>query len=168
MMTKYHLLYVALFLGLIASCTSINKDPESSEPQLVIDVGMQESEIKNLILMESRFLQEGRFDKWINCFTQDDKTSFLQAPPGDFGIPVSLSGIHRLEEAGQDYLSAQSRLNIEVLDRSDWKISIKGDMGWVRFKQETSIDGSSFHSEEVRVVEKVDGDWKIALFATLL
>jgi len=62
-------------------------------------------------------------------------------------------------------------VNADV-DRTNFNIRIMGDMAWVTFDQETPhMPGFSLgvggYSREMRVMERHDGQWKIAFFAAI-
>jgi hypothetical protein len=45
---------------------------------------------------------------------------------------------------------------------SNYRISVKGDMAWLTYDEvKTDKDGTQSPSHELRILEKVDGKWKI-------
>lgn len=45
---------------------------------------------------------------------------------------------------------------------SDYKFSIHGDQAWVSHQEEsTAKDGKKTYSYEIRILEKIEGDWKL-------
>lgn len=166
-MNKTNFVLKALLLLLVFSSCNPEREPEDfTRPDLQIDVGLQEGEIRNLILMESRYFTEGKVEKWIGCYTNHEKTSFIYSAP-EVGEGILKAEGNRELRGLVGKLFQRPIGVVEILEREDWNITIEPTMGLITFRQITSIDGREFISEEIRVVEKKGDSWKLALRASI-
>lgn len=59
-------------------------------------------------------------------------------------------------------------INMTNTTRDHWDIQIRGNVAWAIFKQSTDALGSKVPSVETRILEKVNGEWKIAHMQTAI
>ncbi len=118
-----------------------------------------EDQIKSVIIKETETYSAGDADGWRSCFTQSPKTAYVYRwPDGETGQIV---GFEQLNAMMTESMNAEQVSNYKTLGRSDWNIKIKGDMAWVTYKEKASIDGKEYSIEEIRVLEKINGAWKL-------
>ena len=161
-----YVLKAFLLLLVLFSCNPERETEDFTRPNLQIDVGLQEGEIKNLILMESRYFTEGNLEKWIDCYTNHEKTSFIYSAPEVREGILKAKGNREIRGLISQLFQGRTG-GVEILEREDWNITIEPTIGWITFRQITSVDGREFISEELRVVEKKASGWKLALRASI-
>jgi DNA-binding CsgD family transcriptional regulator len=103
---------------------------------------------------------------WSACWLQNGRAQHVNARPS--------VGARRLRGFAdiQAYIVAMmeqfpdSRLRPEEISFEDWRISVGTDMAWVTFDQVIPLDAPSDSAPgrhcQMRILEKVDGIWKIA------
>ncbi|MBW8638945.1 LuxR C-terminal-related transcriptional regulator [Hoeflea sp. WL0058] len=103
---------------------------------------------------------------WADCWVQAPHAQHIIARPSVgarvlYGFDEIAAYFTPLIEA----FSSQSERPHDVR-RENWRISIRGDMAWATFEQyiplDAGEDGAPGRHNQMRILERVDGAWKIA------
>ena len=126
----------------------------------------ERARIKAVIEAESAAWLKGDIEEWKSFWVQDGHVQHVNARP--------LLGLRALYGFDEMLRNFAPKLRQNVADEShrpeinneNWRISIGADMAWATFDQTLPVDSatsavSGFH-HEMRILEKVRGDWKIA------
>jgi DNA-binding CsgD family transcriptional regulator len=124
------------------------------------------AEIMSLVEEEIAGWLRRDLEQWANCWQQNERAQHVNARPS--------VGARRLVGFNEikGYFAAlmerlpDSRVRPEDIRLENWRISIGADMAWVTFDQVIPLDAPSDSApgrhHQMRVLEKVNGTWKIA------
>ena len=131
------------------------------------NIQQAENEIKQVINGETEAFQNNNPEKARQFFSNSSKVAFIQRLP-DGKVTTTVGGINidgEPQSGGKvDYLA----LGFKLLGRSDWNISVRKNIAWVNFRQKTALGDAEYLSDEIRVLEKEKGQWKITLSSTIV
>jgi hypothetical protein len=142
-MKKYPVLIVLLIFGLFSQATAQKKNDTSA--------------IKELIEKETKAFFEIDYKTWADSWAQ---TQYAFWSFGDTTDVNSFSGWEKINKGFSEYFrtAKPSKANIE---RTWHDIKIFGNGAYARFTQHVKDNTERAPQEEVRVLEKIDGKWKI-------
>lgn len=118
-----------------------------------------EDQIKAVIIKETDSYSNDDMDAWRSCFTQSAQTAYLYRWPD--GTTGQVVGFKNLEAMVQGWMDGEEDSDYTTLDRYHWNIKINGDVAWVTYKEKAKIDGKEYTIEEIRILEKIGGQWKL-------
>lgn len=111
---------------------------------------------------ESQAFADQDMERFENCFTED--VSYATYNP-DIGA-IDSEGRAALMERTRAFLKSNpAKWDISGLTRSDVKMKISRDLAWVSYQQEDSNTGT--RTRELRIMQKIDGQWKIAALSAI-
>ena len=124
-------------------------------PFLIFGQSAEEAAIKNLCVAETTaFCKMSISDVVKTYWIVDDKTIMNVSMPD--GTHIQLSGADALNDTNVP------PENHATFKNSEYKFSIYGDIAVVTYTQEVTLaEGGRVNSHEMRVVEKVNGEWKL-------
>jgi hypothetical protein len=123
----------------------------------------------DLIKLEHRAYFEKDYDVWQSTYVQTDYLKYWGFWEGydekvrqyNSWLEVSTDKKNRFDGV----ITAYWDENKVGMDISDLNIQIRGDVAWVTFKQKTKdqVTGESLgEALETKILEKIEGNWKIA------
>lgn len=121
--------------------------------------GNDEAMIKSLIERETKAFFEIDQKTWANCWVHEPYAFWSFADTTDVN---SFSGWDKIYKGFDNYFKTSAPSSSKIT--RDWlHIKIKGDLAYVRFTQLVRDDNIRRPQQaEVRVLEKINGEWKIA------
>jgi ketosteroid isomerase-like protein len=125
--------------------------------------------IKKLIHDETLAFSKGDLDAFMACYANKPYTHFsaMTGAPGA-AVLIAADGWETIRAAFKPYFeSAEGKAmsaNFVQPNRSDWMIEVRGNTAWAKYNQ----SAASGKSLELRVLEKIDGQWKMVMKTTLL
>lgn len=131
-------LFSLLFFCCILSCTTASND---------------EAAIKTLLEKEAATWRLGDVKAHASCWQVQPYSKILVSLPNgsSFDVPAALM-LQSSPNMGQGGYAVMSNL----------KMKIEGKMAWVSHDEiSTSKDSSKSYSHEIRMLEKIDGQWKL-------
>lgn len=164
-----------LFLILLTTSCG-DKASSSKAPPLVeasvgqIDPKAEEKAIVALLDKETRFFANKDADGVLSCYVSDGRFSRIQQLPGGAGMVKTGGKLEDMRGPLMAYLINLDEDVFELQDRIGLKISYSDDntVGTVTFTQIAESGGLRTKSEEIRTVEKIDGEWKILLISSVM
>jgi hypothetical protein len=119
------------------------------------------NQIEKLIADESKFFYDRNFTSWANCYLEADKVQWV-CVEGNNVILEAYTGSYLRKFVG-DYLTANPTPLTAAIERKNfvWR-SLGKDAVWVTFDESKTIAGQTQHFKGTRILEKKNGEWKIA------
>jgi hypothetical protein len=161
--------YVCITL-IILGCSTPEKNQTSTKLEPNSPEYIEESKkIMDLIKLEHRAYFEKDYDVWQSTYVQTD---YLKYWGFWEGYDEKVRQYNSWQEVSEDKkkrfdgdITAYWDENKVGMNISDLNIQIRGDVAWVTFKQITKdqVTGESLgEALETKILEKIDGHWKIA------
>lgn len=119
----------------------------------------EEDKIKAVIIKETEAFSNHDINAWRACFTQSSQTAYVYRWPD--GTTGQIVGFKNLEKMVESWMEGEEDSVYKTLERVDWNIKIKDNMAWVTYKEKANIDGDEHLIEEIRILEKIKGVWKL-------
>lgn len=123
----------------------------------------EEESIKKVIIDETESYSKQDIETWRNCLTKSSKMAYVYGMPD--GSTGAVIGYENIEKMMLEFLKENSQSTYITKKREDWNIKINGDMAWATYKEISVIDGQESEAQEIRVLEKIDGNWKLGLIS---
>lgn len=164
-MKSFIVIFACLLTFFTFSCTPVSSPPSAT---VTIDVEAETATIKKIVLDQTKAFIAQDVDKMVAYHT--DPAQVIQNVYGQTDIMSETLPHDVMKGMLREYFEAtQGRVRTDE-KTSDWNIRISddGSMAWVTYKSEVVNNSASFTNEEIRVLEKVDGTWKLALVSTLI
>ncbi len=159
--TIYCALLIVLFFSTAISIRTHQPDPISAE----------EDAVKKVIIAETEAFWDKDFKKLSDCWIQDDYVRVVGWWKGG-GITIR-KGWSVIGKRMETVIKENPEKNPQNVTRENLNIRISGDMAWVTFEQygtdtgEQAMDMPGL-SYETRILEKHNGQWKIAYVGWML
>lgn len=122
--------------------------------------------IVTVIEAETSAWLRGDVEGWAACWVQAAHAQHLIARPS-VGARI-MYGFDEIREYFRPHIEmfADRDSPTPEVRRENWCINMRGDMAWVTFDQfiplDAGVDGAPGRHNQMRILERVDGDWKIA------
>ena len=138
-------------------------------------VNPDEEEIKKLMVDETNYFVERDFDKWAEGIVHEPYIIWTVTNGGEPGDVLTFRGWDSLKTFMSDFLGKlppafTTAMKKTTVTRDKWQIQIRGNTAFVSFNQHTENVEKQTKSDitETRVLERINGAWKIAMQATLV
>ena len=138
-------------------------------------VNPDEEEIKKLMVDETNYFVERDFDKWAEGIVHEPYIIWTVTNGGEPGDVLTFRGWDSLKTFMSDFLGKlppafTTAMKKTTVIRDKWQIQIRGNTAFVSFNQHTENVEKQTKSDitETRVLERINGAWKIAMQATLV
>jgi len=119
-----------------------------------------EAEIIAAINRETQTFKDANFDAWSDTWIRDARAQNVCV--SSIGKSV-LSGWHAVADHMKHALAQGGGCGMHQFRQSNFQITVDSDMAWATFDQSAEDkDGGTWESFETRILERVDGAWKIA------
>jgi hypothetical protein len=133
-----------------------------------------EEDIKKLIVNETEMWLDQKHDAWAESFIHEPYLTWSATNGGEPGDVLTMRGWEALNE----YMGAWFKNDMSALTkewrkakttRDQWQIQIRGNVAYVSYNQHSENDEKKTKSDstETRVLEKINGKWKITMQTTL-
>jgi hypothetical protein len=134
----------------------------------------EEEDIKKLIVNETEMWLDQKHDAWAESFIHEPYLTWSATNSGEPGDVLTMRGWEALNE----YMNAWFKNDMSALTkewrkakttRDQWQIQIRGNVAYVSYNQHSENDEKKTKSDstETRVLEKINGKWKITMQTTL-
>ena len=129
----------------------------------------EEDRAKKVAIDETDAYVRRDFQAWADCYVDDPTTTFLGTPNGNPGALMASSDFQKVAQGMKNWMKASPQSEMQVLKRENWIVRINGNMAWVAYDQQNLLvkPERKINSKELKVLEKIDGRWKIAATSTV-
>lgn len=158
-----YVLYCTLFSILLINTATTLRDSTNTTAD--------EEAVKKVIIAETEAFWNKDFQQLANCWVHDDHVRIMGWWQ-DGGVTVR-KGWSVIGEKLEKLIKENPNKNPQNVTRENFNIKISGDIAWVTFEQygndtgEKAMDMPGL-SYETRILEKHNGQWKIAYIGWLL
>ena len=161
------ILFAFLVSLLAVSCSS--EAPPPPPAPVTVDLAAESAAIKTIILDQTKAFVARDVDGMVAYHT--DPAQVIQNVFGQTDILSATMPHDVMKGALRDYFNSVPPSDVrtdEVI--TDWNIRLSddGSMAWATYKSKIERTNDFFTNEEIRILEKVDGEWKLALVSTLI
>jgi len=111
--------------------------------------------IKQVIAEDTKAFYKNDMESWSNIQLAADYNG------GIYVLEPGAALMQRGQEFRQTIESYPRPETIPKVERSNWDIQVRGEVAWASFTQKTHTHDGVSNSIESRVLEKINGDWKI-------
>ena len=160
-------LFTFLLSALLLGCATEPPPPAPAPPS--VDVAAESAAIKQIILDQTKAFVNRDVDGMVAYHT--DPAQVIQNVFGQTDILSATMPHEVMKGELRNYFAAVPPSDVrtdEVI--TDWNIRLSddGSMAWATYKSKIERTEDFFTNEEIRILEKVDGTWKLALVSTLI
>lgn len=135
-----------------------------------IDPKAEEKSIIALLNKESDSFEAKEVDELLTCYISDGRFSRIQQMPNGQGMAKFRGKPSEMRESLMAFFISMDEDIFELKDRLGLEISYSDDntVATVTYTQIAQIGDLRMKSEEIRTVEREDGEWKILLVSSIL
>jgi hypothetical protein len=135
-------------------------------------VNPDEEDIKTFIVNETEAWLDQKQDVWAEGFIHEPYLTWTVTNGGEPGDALTMRGWDALNA----YMDKWFKNDMSALTkewrkakttRDQWQIQIRGNVAYVSFNQHSESEKQKMDSTETRVLERINGKWKIAMQATV-
>lgn len=141
-------------IGIITLVSCANQSVRSSDPE------KEKAAILKVIKAETEYFIardiEGLSTVFANKAYIQTFYDLYQQP----GVVVRSRGYDDIMLGYKEYFNQPNNVKYPPLVKSDIQIEIRGEMAWVTF-----VENQDHPHHGIRILEKIDGEWKIALLS---
>ncbi len=164
-MTNPYPVFLILFLVInLSSCEEVKKVGEKKTQIQKTDLELQEKTILETLNNETKAVFDRDYSAWKEHWVQDPGISkvYLDFPENTFSESVSWDEISGFVK---DFIEQHPEPEPVPKLVNDIDVRLYGNGAWVTYQQNDSLRGLK---RETRLMEKVDGEWKIAGMQTTI
>jgi hypothetical protein len=133
-----------------------------------------EEDIKKSIVDETSYWIDGNYDKWAEGFIHEPHLLWSVTNGGEPGDVLTMRGWETLKTFMGNWFknynaSFAKKMKQSEVTRDNWQVQIRSNVAYVSYNQH-SVNAETkqiLDSTETRVLEKINGAWKIAMQTTL-
>ncbi|MEO1484802.1 MAG: hypothetical protein AAFU57_03575 [Bacteroidota bacterium] len=123
---------------------------------------LEETKIKKVILAETMAYEQESMDAWEDTVTKSTNMTFVYGLAD--GTRGHINGYDNIKTLVQEWMDGEED-TYEFIERSNWNIKINGNQAWATFREKATVNGQTTIGEEIRILEKIDGKWKLDVIA---
>ena len=123
---------------------------------------IEEAKIKKVILAETTAYEQESMEAWEDTVTKSSEMAFIYGLAD--GTRGHVTGYDNIKTLVQEWMNGEED-TYQFLERSNWNIKINGNQAWATFREKAIVAGENTIGEEIRVLEKIDGKWKLDVIA---
>lgn len=133
---------------------------------------MDEEAIKKVIISETEHWLDQDVEAWSNSFVQAPYLTWTVTNGSDPGDGLTVRGWEGLKDFmkgwfAKDQSAFVKEMRKSKMTRDQWQIQIRGNVAWVSYNQKSEDAKQMVNSTETRVLERINGVWKVAMQATV-
>jgi hypothetical protein len=135
-------------------------------------VNPDEEDIKAVIVNETEAFLDQKKDVWAKNFIHEPYLTWTVTNGGEPGDVLTMRGWDALNTYmdkwfGNDMSALVKEWRKAKTTRDQWQIQIRSNVAYVSFNQHSEGEKQKSDSTETRVLEKINGVWKVTLQASL-
>ncbi len=126
-------------------------------------VNSEEEAIKKVIVTEFDAFVQRDFKTWADTYVDAPTTTFMVTDANTSGSLFAMSDFQKISKGMKGMFDSGSKSTMSLANRDGWLIRIKGDMAFAIYNEEFLMtNGTKIKGKTQKVMEKVNGQWKIA------
>jgi hypothetical protein len=145
------------FLLLIMALSSLSSFAQTAD----------EEAIKKVILGEFDAYINRDFQAWIGYYVDSPQNAYMITPGNGAGQLVYRTGFETMKNTAKKQFETPMKGLFDIVKREDWNFRILGNFGWVSYKSTFKVGTMLIPAAELKVLEKIDGQWKISATASI-
>ena len=163
------LCFLAITTQFFAQTPSLQAAMEKEKTVATPSVNPEEEAIKKVVIAETDAYVARNFNAWAACYVDAPTTSMIFTPNGNPGAMLSNTDFQKIAKGMKGWMDASPQSEMQVESRNGWVSRIKDDMAWIMYDQKNIMvkTGAKLKSKELKVLEKVQGQWKITASSTV-
>jgi ketosteroid isomerase-like protein len=129
----------------------------------------EEEAIKKVVIAETDAYIKRDAKAFLACYVEGTAFTFMGTPNGNPGSIMAGTDIQKFSKGMAGMMETNKVSEMLVESRDGWVCRIKGEMAWISYDQKNIMvkTGAKIKSKELKVLEKVDGQWKITSSSTV-
>lgn len=155
---------MSLLILISIRCGEVKKDNQNIEVGTLIDSEAEKKAILETLNNETKAAFERDYDAWKQKWVHDPNITktYIDFPENSFSESVGWNEISQFVKTFIEEHPEPEPIP-ELLDKID--VRLYGNGAWVTYEQQDSLRG---RKRETRLMEKVNGEWKIAGMQTTI
>ncbi len=122
-----------------------------------------EEAIKKVITTEFDAYVQRDFKTWADSYVDAPTTTFMVTDANTSGSLFAMSDFQKISKGMKVMFDSGSKSTMSLANRDGWLIGVKGDMAFAIYNEEFLLaNGTKIKGKTQKVMEKVNGQWKIA------
>lgn len=131
-------------------------------------VNADEEAIKKVIVTEFDAFVKRDFKTWADTYVDASSTTFMVTPATNPGALFAVSDFQKISKSMKGMFDAGAKSDMTLANRDGWIIRVKGDMAFAIYNEEFLLNnGVKIKAKTQKVMEKVNGKWKIATTSSI-
>ncbi len=131
-------------------------------------VKSEEEAIKKVIVTEFDAFVQRDFKTWADTYVDAPTTTFMVTDANTFGSLFAMSDFQKISKGMKGMFDSGSKSTMSLANRDGWLIRIKGEMAFAIYNEEFLLaNGTKIKAKTQKVMEKVNGQWKIATTSSI-
>lgn len=127
----------------------------------------EEEAIKKAILTEFDAFLNRDLNAWLDIHTHSPHSVYMITPGRSAGQLVFRQGFETMKAATVKNYKTPVKGLFDIIKREDWNINIVGNVAWASYKSTFKMGEDLVPAAELKVLEKIDGKWRISATATI-
>ena len=127
-------------------------------------VSAEEEALKKVVTAETEGYCKRDFAVWANSYVDAPTTSSMLTPNGPYASLAGTTDFQKMSKGMKAWMAASPQSEMQVTKCDNWVSRVNGNMAWIMYDQFNVMTktGTKMKSRELRVLEKVNGEWKIS------
>jgi ketosteroid isomerase-like protein len=158
--------FLVLTLPILAQTTSLaaSMETQKTAASMTPSVNTEEEAIKKVVTGATDAYVKRDFKTWADSYVDAATTSTIITPNGDPGSMRATSDFQKISKGMKSWMEASPQSEMQVTSCDGWICRINGNMAWISYDEYNVMvkTGAKIKSRELRVMEKIDSQWKIS------
>lgn len=164
MTIKTQLLFPFIVVLLTLSCKEVQSTDTTKEPNHTVDIAQEKKAILETLNNETKAAFQRDYEAWKEKWVHDPDITKVYIDFHDSTFSESV-GWHDISQFVKTFIEEHPEPEPVPELLSEIDVRLYGDGAWVTYKQQDSLRGLK---RETRLMEKVNGQWKIAGMQTTI
>lgn len=127
----------------------------------------EEESIKKVIVGEFEAYINRDFQTWLGYYVDSPQNVYMITPGRSAGQLVYRTGFETMKAASEALFKTPIKGQFEIINREGWNFRILGNVAWVSYRSTFKMGQDLVPAAELKVFEKIDGQWKISATVTI-
>ena len=129
------------------------------------NIASEKAAIRKVIEDEAKYFSKADYNNYSKTINYNaDLAAYYVTEPG--GI-IEVVGTEACKAAAKAYFADPNSVFDKNASHSNWNIRVRDDVAWATFDTTSDTWGSKITTKQIRVLEKINGDWKISTLVAI-